>query len=61
MNMRNNGIHIDRNVLEQIPDLRVTMGLLSMTNFRSSPTRESASAFIFRPEQAVNAYFLSFM
>ncbi|CAC5378837.1 unnamed protein product [Mytilus coruscus] len=44
MDMRKKGIHIDGEVLEQIPYLRVTEGLLSMIDFGSSPTRESASA-----------------
>ncbi|CAC5423198.1 unnamed protein product [Mytilus coruscus] len=36
--------HIDREVLEQIPYLRVTEGLLGMIDFESSPTRENAGA-----------------
>ncbi|VDI18855.1 Hypothetical predicted protein [Mytilus galloprovincialis] len=38
------GIHIDREVLEQIPYLRVTEGLLGLIDFESSPTRENAGA-----------------
>ncbi|CAC5393018.1 unnamed protein product [Mytilus coruscus] len=44
MDIRNKGIHIDREVLEQIPYLRVTEGLLGMIDFESSPTRENAGA-----------------
>ncbi|CAC5364007.1 unnamed protein product [Mytilus coruscus] len=44
MDIRNKGIHIDREVLEQIPYLRVTEGLLGMIDFESIPTRENAGA-----------------
>ncbi|CAC5424215.1 ZFHX4 [Mytilus coruscus] len=44
MDMRKKGINIDRDVLEQIPNLRVTEGLISMIDFGSSPSRENAGA-----------------
>ncbi|CAG2193220.1 unnamed protein product [Mytilus edulis] len=44
MDIRNKEIHIDGEVLEQIPYLRVTEGLLGLIDFESSPTRENAGA-----------------
>lgn len=44
MDMGNKGIRIYRDVLEQIPYLRLTEGLLNMIYFESSPTRENAGA-----------------
>ncbi|CAC5374061.1 unnamed protein product [Mytilus coruscus] len=44
MDIRNKGIQIDRDVLEQISYLRVTEGLFGMIDFESSPTRENAGA-----------------